>query len=184
MWGGLIPAHAGKTQCGTETCTRTRAHPRSRGENLLVACVGFRVLGSSPLTRGKLRVCRRVLSGGGLIPAHAGKTPLWRPPRLSPPAHPRSRGENTSLIFASEYAGGSSPLTRGKPRSVFRLLRHSGLIPAHAGKTSRRGRDQHEGGAHPRSRGENIAPWSRSTRRRGSSPLTRGKPCRRRLAKC
>ena len=31
---GLIPAHAGKTPSPPSPCTETRAHPRSRGENL------------------------------------------------------------------------------------------------------------------------------------------------------
>ena len=51
------------------------AHPRSRGENLLVAWGMPSMPGSSPLTRGK-----RPHEPGGqrltrLIPAHAGKTP-------------------------------------------------------------------------------------------------------------
>ena len=50
-----------------------------------------------------------------------------------------------------------------------------GLIPAHAGKTRRRSRARRPRGAHPRSRGENGV-WATSrSRRRGSSPLTRGK---------
>ena len=50
---GLIPAHAGKTFAAIPRCPRSRAHPRSRGEN---GVVDFRSLcrwGSSPLTRGK-----------------------------------------------------------------------------------------------------------------------------------
>ena len=56
-----------------------------------------------------------------------------------------------------------------------------GLIPAHAGKIL--GGEPADGlrGAHPRSRGENISALPSSTRRMGSSPLTRGKcqPARR-----
>ena len=70
-------------------------------------------------------------------------------------AHPRSRGENWVRLSCPGSATGSSPLTRGK-RQVRRCsLGLLGLIPAHAGKTSR--------GADMRGR---IA---------GSSPLTRGK---------
>ena len=50
---GLIPAHAGKTndpETGTEY---GRAHPRSRGENLVTTGSYDGNLGSSPLTRGK-----------------------------------------------------------------------------------------------------------------------------------
>ena len=34
------------------------------------------LLGSSPLTRGKHQTDRVGIHGGGLIPAHAGKTPI------------------------------------------------------------------------------------------------------------
>ena len=49
----LIPAHAGKTQSGSQRRQARAAHPRSRGEN--TAQKHFRRLkhGSSPLTRGK-----------------------------------------------------------------------------------------------------------------------------------
>ena len=49
----LIPAHAGKTSCASARPQRSRAHPRSRGEN------------RPDPTRPESR----------LIPTHAGKTP-------------------------------------------------------------------------------------------------------------
>ena len=51
--------------------------------------------GSSPLTRGK-RLCAdfdEMVTG--LIPAHAGKTPVLFFDRPAMRAHPRSRGENS-----------------------------------------------------------------------------------------
>ena len=70
-------------------------------------------------------------------------------------AHPRSRGENQAGLDASLRAGGSSPLTRGKP--------------------ARLGAGNGPGVAHPRSRGENGHPERRVLWKHGSSPLTRGK---------
>ena len=70
------------------------AHPRSRGENLLLGGLECLGLGSSPLTRGKRIARTRFGSQIGLIPAHAGKTVNTQAPRISVPAHPRSRGEN------------------------------------------------------------------------------------------
>ena len=178
MWSGLIPAHAGKT-LGSPVGRRAHAaHPRSRGENGR-SCVGaFGWYGSSPLTRGKhqgsgLGRCRL-----GLIPAHAGKTmgALIVFARLG--AHPRSRGENGKLSPVRTRTSGSSPLTRGK-RSCGPWGRgRTRLIPAHAGKTHMQARGLLQGGAHPRSRGENPRPRSASLRRQGSSPLTRGKHSR------
>ena len=72
--GGLIPAHAGKTG-GPERAVRAfPAHPRSRGENPTGGTATCCSRGSSPLTRGKHGGELGVGRGGGLIPAHAGKT--------------------------------------------------------------------------------------------------------------
>ena len=75
------------------------------------------------------------ISEMGLIPAHAGKTHLWWTCSLSAGAHPRSRGENPSMIAFTVGAAGSSPLTRGKRPEFGDARAEGGLIPAHAGKT-------------------------------------------------
>ena len=74
LQGRLIPAHAGKTRVARDGCRRSRAHPRSRGENILPALEPLGGVGSSPLTRGKQHVRRHINSVLRLIPAHAGKT--------------------------------------------------------------------------------------------------------------
>ena len=133
------------------------------------------LLGSSPLTRGKP-------GGGGvtplprrLIPAHAGKTFAATSYTTFSGAHPRSRGENSDAGEGLAAHAGSSPLTRGKrspPRSAPSLWGSSpltrgkqvrggdargrtGLIPAHAGKTTTTRPRRCATRAHPRSRGEN-----------------------------
>ena len=73
------------------------------------------------------------------------------------PAHPRSRGENICSPCMPSALSGSSPLTRGKHRSVSKTLLHRRLIPAHAGKTIRAARIARRHRAHPRSRGENTS---------------------------
>ena len=132
--------------------------------------------GSSPLTRGKPP--RRDTSADrlGLIPAHAGKTPARRRSRPSPRAHPRSRGENYTHATTRDNVRGSSPLTRGKRRQAQGYRPSCGLIPAHAGKTSRRACRSRRTWAHPRSRGENAWKAVLQGIADGSSPLTRGKP--------
>ena len=111
---GLIPAHAGKTD--NHGCIRIggRAHPRSRGENRVLAVLGSTREGSSPLTRGKRHLEPAGRDRRGLIPAHAGKTTPIGCGISSPPAHPRSRGENCDAEDFREALNGSSPLTRGK----------------------------------------------------------------------
>ena len=176
---GLIPAHAGKTLRGWAPETIDAAHPRSRGENSNDHSTNMREDGSSPLTRGKQGITSQLAANNGLIPAHAGKTARSRPPRRRCRAHPRSRGENSGLRGRGPRIGGSSPLTRGKPRERGYIPTAEGLIPAHAGKTGRPARPRGQRRAHPRSRGENVVRGSGPIREQGSSPLTRGKLLRR-----
>ena len=171
----LIPAHAGKTSSTGSHDAPPWAHPRSRGENALSPRFPVSTPGSSPLTRGKPQPHQEVGNGGGLIPAHAGKTSACTAWVRSGRAHPRSRGENAQTAPVISRLGGSSPLTRGKPRVDLRGVKDGGLIPAHAGKTSYRLRSGGRRGAHPRSRGENAVSRVVAFFERGSSPLTRGK---------
>ena len=132
---GLIPAHAGKTYPPPPVTPPSRAHPRSRGENVDEA-VGFGPgAGSSPLTRGKHAEATVRLLNARLIPAHAGKTLRIRPATCTSRAHPRSRGENHRIGVQHGGEWGSSPLTRGKRLNRSDHAGDAGLIPAHAGKT-------------------------------------------------
>ena len=152
----LIPAHAGKTRPASGTGRSGAAHPRSRGENFRrgECCPGRG--GSSPLTRGKPYSDSAGEPRSRLIPAHAGKTASFCLNRSMLTAHPRSRGENVVRYNPVIPLDGSSPLTRGKPPSSFRLSLASRLIPAHAGKTWSATERYPSRTAHPRSRGENL----------------------------
>ena len=113
---GLIPAHAGKTGPARVGWGHRPAHPRSRGENVIMMWLRIVGLGSSPLTRGKpLGTALRQFTLG-LIPAHAGKTVTTAPVTRGTWAHPRSRGENQVRAGRDGRLSGSSPLTRGKLR--------------------------------------------------------------------
>ena len=172
---GLIPAHAGKTDTPFARAVTHAAHPRSRGENAVAQVTGGSQPGSSPLTRGKQGRRGRGPHPLGLIPAHAGKTPGRHTLLGTCRAHPRSRGENADARSLAMPQAGSSPLTRGKRRTDVLTCAPARLIPAHAGKTSRRTRPREKWWAHPRSRGENREPTQTLQHTCGSSPLTRGK---------
>ena len=174
----LIPAHAGKTGLQGQDVRSVKAHPRSRGENSRRTRTLSRRSGSSPLTRGKRVAFGQEGGSARLIPAHAGKTPPHSVRTGARPAHPRSRGENPSISPSASFWTGSSPLTRGKRRIDALMIDKQGLIPAHAGKTTRCAFCSLVVAAHPRSRGENHSAARLKRRRRGSSPLTRGKPGR------
>ena len=133
----LIPAHAGKTPDQCSHAARQPAHPRSRGENVHDPERAALVEGSSPLTRGKLTFPIIGRGGGGLIPAHAGKTGTPLATLRGMTAHP--------------------PLTRGKHTLDTNQTSNQRLIPAHAGKTCGTTPLPRSRRAHPRSRGENSA---------------------------
>ena len=115
MEDGLIPAHAGKTRGEGEKGARERAHPRACGENDGDSvCLQFGV-GSSPRMRGKPRPSARTGTGGGLIPAHAGKTRAGSHSIPAGRAHPRACGENFAPGRMLKFLSGSSPRMRGKP---------------------------------------------------------------------
>ena len=134
-WLGLIPACAGKTWVLGSAKARSKAHPRVCGENYKHFVLATNAQGSSPRVRGKRIVLRVVVSGRGLIPACAGKTPKTyaTPFRIS--AHPRVCGENTVIGRQPGGLSGSSPRVRGKPIGFLAQLPNRGLIPACAGKT-------------------------------------------------
>ena len=154
---GLIPAHAGKTITNTHDRKRSRAHPRSRGENDGGFAWRANFPGSSPLTRGKLECLGCGVHVHGLIPAHAGKTAAPPSMAIRAGAHPRSRGENDQGPRWPHRPAGSSPLTRGKLTALISRPAGTRLIPAHAGKTSRPASAPPGQTAHPRSRGENTS---------------------------
>ena len=135
-----------------------------------------RVVGSSPLARGKHGHGAAHLGEVGIIPACAGETGAGRPTGGARPDHPRLRGGNDGVPSPPGSHTGSSPLARGKRRRRHHLPGGSGIIPACAGETRPRGRPSRRGRDHPRLRGGNVGaalgvePWE------GSSPLARGKP--------
>ena len=173
--GGLIPVRAGKTGRRLELLQPSRAHPRSRGENVIPIASQIGQAGSSPRGRGKRRTTDASFRRSGLIPARAGKTrasggqvPPWG-------AHPRAGGENSKTIKLNIFELGSSPRGRGKLAREALQRVFDGLIPARAGKTFSRRVVLCLTWAHPRAGGENPAPRLTRATSPDSSPRGRGK---------
>ena len=90
-------------------------------------------------------------------------------------AHPRACGENRMKVFEALQKAGSSPRMRGKLSPARVYIAFDGLIPAHAGKTSRASPKSLLCLAHPRACGENPNIGRASSHSTGSSPRMRGK---------
>ena len=158
LWGRIIPAYAGSTKGSGAILTATPDHPRIRGEHVDVPEQPDERLGSSPHTRGALRLGRVPVADTGIIPAYAGST--GRGYRLRP------------------WSRGSSPHTRGaQPRQTHGPALQ-GIIPAYAGSTRLGSLGSSTGRDHPRIRGEHIVGSVGMVIGWGSSPHTRGAPDR------
>ena len=175
--GRLIPARAGKTSFLIVGELELGAHPRAGGENSRRASGMSRISGSSPRGRGKLTTPAGQDIGLRLIPARAGKTRPGKSSGAWPPAHPRAGGENNAQSVAAATGKDSSPRGRGKRDRRHCRPGRNRLIPARAGKTTRRARSGTHQQAHPRAGGENCEEVQGAVGQRGSSPRGRGKPC-------
>ena len=153
---GLIPARAGNTGYGFCGADHAWAHPRSRGEHLLIFEQGERGVGSSPLARGTHGFPAEPAGVEGLIPARAGNTTYSSLLINQIRAHPRSRGEHDEPIWLMSVSAGSSPLARGTRGFSRATAGGGGLIPARAGNTEWLTDWLQTGEAHPRSRGEHT----------------------------
>ena len=131
--------------------------------------------GTSPRTRGKLGVDRKIRSKRRNIPAHAGKTVSSAPKSAWKREHPRARGENRTTIGPASTSVGTSPRTRGKRKHRDTDKGNTGNIPAHAGKTPSKFWSSRVAREHPRARGENPGYIANHPDLGGTSPRTRGK---------
>ena len=131
----LIPARAGNTPCRVPGRSGYPAHPRSRGEHPLQNLLKMLIIGSSPLARGTHSRAKNHAGLLRLIPARAGNTGVGCPDSDSLEAHPRSRGEHTSIGLMGAVPPGSSPLARGTLTFTCRQQHRARLIPARAGNT-------------------------------------------------
>ena len=152
-------------------------HPRLRGEHRFWRLLKKLAPGSSPLTRGALTNKHGVCVYIRIIPAYAGSTHPPASRYLATRDHPRLRGEHLLAVCDGLHCGGSSPLTRGARRYYKNRIVARGIIPAYAGSTYTSKNNELDTGDHPRLRGEHCPSAARPSRRRGSSPLTRGAPC-------
>ena len=74
---GIIPACAGSTSLTKSTRSRSRDHPRVRGEHATQHMRGTTSSGSSPRARGAHHTMRARLHRTGIIPACAGSTDTY-----------------------------------------------------------------------------------------------------------
>ena len=124
--------------------------------------------------RGTLQLGHLVAEIKGIIPAHAGNTPIICFGLAVRGDHPRTCGEHAVCGYCGTDYQGSSPHMRGTPGTVDTVITQAGIIPAHAGNTF----DFWHSGAkrkdHPRTCGEHYRFRKEGKQWKGSSPHMRG----------
>ena len=170
-------------------------HPRLRGEKSFKSESVLPVLGSPPLTRGKViypfchvngkgsppltrgKVWRGQKYGatGRITPAYAGKSSSTPSATSAARDHPRLRGEKPIIATENHIVLGSPPLTRGKGHVKRTTQNIERITPAYAGKSDFRSLSFPYPQDHPRLRGEKLFFCPCRCHYWGSPPLTRGK---------
>ena len=134
---GIIPAHAGLTTTHHRARWARRDHPRACGAHKKRPKMTKKMMGSSPRMRGSRADDDLRADDVGIIPAHAGLTECIQVYLTATRDHPRACGAHSYSNAWSGIRPGSSPRMRGSRH----LRRHGqadgGIIPAHAGLTSR-----------------------------------------------
>ena len=172
---GLTPACAGTSWPTAASHTRTRAHPRVRGDVGRCAVRGPHTRGSPPRARGRRGGPHLGERGGGLTPACAGTSVPLRVLPCAVGAHPRVRGDVSSGLSGIVKVGGSPPRARGRPLAARSRAVPHGLTPACAGTSTASPHSVVRTGAHPRVRGDVRAANSALTAVSGSPPRARGR---------
>ena len=124
--------------------------------------------------RGSPRSDRPICKCSGIIPAHAGLTFLPSFGLRRHRDHPRACGAHGLMTLNQIADMGSSPRMRGSRKFKVMHGLGDGIIPAHAGLTSRKGGSQPPAGDHPRACGAHQMPSVLDLYMRGSSPRMRG----------
>ena len=171
---GIIPAGAGRSSSRVYGGVKRGDHPRGCGEKPIDIQISNLREGSSPRVRGEDTKTSPCPTASRIIPAGAGRRSNLRKSTWSAQDHPRGCGEKETLAAVTVAAMGSSPRVRGEEK-VGKLYRGwPGIIPAGAGRRSRRRCPQGQLGDHPRGCGEKACVMSADCLVSGSSPRVRG----------
>ena len=126
--------------------------------------------------RGSRGVALLRAGAWGIIPAHAGLTPVTGRGTSGYRDHPRACGAHLRRFPFRSQARGSSPRMRGSPRGLRRGYGSQGIIPAHAGLTDVIDPNMQHERDHPRACGAHFVRSPIASFKMGSSPRMRGSP--------
>ena len=150
----FIPACAGNARSGSFRLVSFPVHPRMRGERVRLALRCMASSGSSPHARGTPSIDAKQTHSRRFIPACAGNAMRCNTLIISPPVHPRMRGERPRRLVVSRRCMRFIPACAGNAY-IFHAARAAFTV-------------------HPRMRGERQAYQRLNVNAGGSSPHARG----------
>ena len=150
----ITPAHAGKSVLHRAARRQLQDHPRPCGEKSSASMRCFRLRGSPPPMRGKVRAQLINIKCRGITPAHAGKRDTPQASLWPPEDHPRPCGEKRPVLQRARRQQGSPPPMRGKVARRCIIFLSNGITPAHAGKRPPNRKSVQRLQDHPRPCGE------------------------------
>ena len=171
---GIIPAHAGLTAAYFLDLLTIRDHPRACGAHSKEIEEEWKFTGSSPRMRGSPSIVIAHTIFIGIIPAHAGLTCVIFKYVILFWDHPRACGAHIFFVTLVSFLTGSSPRMRGSRYFCHFLMLEDGIIPAHAGLTSRSQVNGCVTWDHPRACGAHSSQSIGPSFPLGSSPRMRG----------
>ena len=174
VFGGSIPARAGKPRPGPLPRRFRKVYPRACGETFDECHATGDGQGLSPRVRGNPGRPGARTGRHGSIPARAGKPSFPAPPPGRSWVYPRACGETWGLHGHNLPGEGLSPRVRGNQACLVGNSVISGSIPARAGKPRHAKKSCRRAGVYPRACGETFAFASASVTASGLSPRVRG----------
>ena len=154
-FGGITPAHAGKSPRAARRRASMADHPRACGEKGAGPVAILAGAGSPPRMRGKGIHSGQQGLGHRITPAHAGKSYTY--------------------LSSCCRSWGSPPRMRGKVHNAILTFHQGGITPAHAGKSLRLPNNHVRIRDHPRACGEKVVFLIDEIQIEGSPPRMRGK---------
>ena len=155
--------------------SRGADHPRTCGEKNFLRFGCKNIQGSPPHMRGKVFASVKHICGGGITPAHAGKSNKIASECTPMQDHPRTCGEKYTKKKKKADENGSPPHMRGKGRRIKKMFPKVRITPAHAGKSNKIASECTPMQDHPRTCGEKGLAVKVCSPRKGSPPHMRGK---------
>jgi hypothetical protein len=158
----FTPACGGQTSSTSSRCALRADHPRVRGTDGLPVMFVYVLYGSPPRAGERQRLPVDAPRGDSITPACGGETCVGAASFPAISDHPRVRGRDLIAHLPNTPSVGSSPHAGERRGLRSPVCRHGRITPAYGGQTSTPRGTRTQSTDHPRVRGTDANPSTRS----------------------